>query len=299
MERLSTNRTRPSIRFLGAKYWFRKFFPQNFTEITPTPVYNASLHKQVTESAACLYLILTQASVFDTDPLPAADLRGLELADTDGDGLMEIVDAWGQPLRYYRWPTRLFRPATSSGSVATPGWYNLDPAPAPTPASLLVSTATRGPISQWVHNTAYLGSQMIQPATIVQSGVPNVMMYQCTVAGTSSGSEPTWPTSAGGTVVDGGVTWTAVLDPLAIDGDDPNGLVSSNFVNESSPQYYHTWATYHIPLIVSCGTDGLLGLFEPYDTANFGSLAQPQFDSTDSTGLARSAMFDNITNHQK
>jgi prepilin-type N-terminal cleavage/methylation domain-containing protein len=287
-------------QILGAKYWFRKFFPQYFAEITPTPAYNPSAHKQVTESAACLYLILTQASVFDTDPLPAAELRGLEVADTDGDGLMEIVDAWGQPLRYYRWPTRLFRPA-SSGNVGTPNWYNLESAPAPTPASLLVSTALRGPISQWAGNTAYSVGQMIQPATIVQAGVPNVMMYQCSVAGTSAGSEPTWPTSASGTVVDGstsGVTWTAVLDPLAIDGDDPNGLASSNYINESGPQYYHTWATYHIPLIVSCGTDGVLGLFEPYDTTNFGTLAQPEFDTTDTSGFARNAMYDNITNHQ-
>jgi prepilin-type N-terminal cleavage/methylation domain-containing protein len=132
-------------QILGAKYFFRKYFPQTFAEMTPAPTYNASVHKPVTESAACLYLILTQAGVFDTDPLQAADLRGLELADTDGDGLMEIVDAWGQPLRYYRWPTRLFRPATSSGSVGTPGWNNLEPGPAPTPASILISTATRGP----------------------------------------------------------------------------------------------------------------------------------------------------------
>jgi len=286
-------------QILATKYWFRRFFPQNFSETTPVPTYNASVHKQVTESAACLYLILTQASVFDTDPLPAADLRGLELADTDGDGLMEIVDAWGQPLRYYRWPTRLFRPAISSGNVGTPNWYNIEPAPAPTPASLLVTTATRGPIPQWTSGSYSVG-QTIQPATIVQNGVPNVMMYQCTVAGASGTSEPNpWGTSAGSTTGDGGVTWQAVLDPLAVDGDDPNGLVSSNFVNETGPQYYHTWATYHIPLIVSCGTDGLLGLFEPYDTTNFGTLAQPQFDPTDTTGLARSAMYDNLTNHQK
>jgi prepilin-type N-terminal cleavage/methylation domain-containing protein len=284
-------------QILGAKYFFRQYFPQSFSEMIPAPTYNATVHKQVTESAACLYLILTQAGVFDTDPLAAADLRGLEVADTDGDGLMEIVDAWGQPLRYYRWPTRLFRPAISSGSVSTPGWNSLAPAPAPTPASLLISTATRGPIPHWTSSNYSVG-QTIQPVTIVQAGVPNVMMYQCTVAGASGASEPSsWGTSAGSTTADGGVTWTAVLDPLAVDGDDPNGLASSNFINESGAQYYHTWATYHIPLIVSCGTDGLLGLFEPYDATNFGTLAQPQFAT--GGGLDLADMYDNLTNHQK
>jgi len=34
-------------------------------------------------------------------------------------------------------------------------------------------------------------------------------IYECTVAGTSDSSEPTWPTTAGATVVDGTATWTA------------------------------------------------------------------------------------------
>ena len=48
----------------------------------------------MTESAACLYMILTQAAVFDTEPPAAADLKGVEVADTDNDGLLEVVDAW-------------------------------------------------------------------------------------------------------------------------------------------------------------------------------------------------------------
>ena len=68
---------------------------------------------------------------------------------------------------------------------------------------------------------------------------------------------------------DGNVTWTPVLDPLGIDSDDPNGLANATVVNEST---FHTWSTYHVTLIVSCGTDGLLGLYEPYDTTNFGTL---------------------------
>jgi prepilin-type N-terminal cleavage/methylation domain-containing protein len=294
-------------QFLSAKIAFRASFPQNFQEAgtslsPPIP----SAHNAVTESAACLYMILTQAALFDTEPPAAAELRGLEVADTDGDGLMEIVDSWGQPLRYYRWPTRLFRPATSSGTMGTAGWNNLSPAPAPTPASILASTAPRGPILQWTHNTNYAAGQNIQPATVPAG---DVMMYQCNVngggpTGTSGPTEPNWSsalaaTSSPSSGADGNITWVAVLDPLTIDSDDPNGLASSTLVNEST---FHTWTTYHVPLIVSAGTDGVLGLYEPWQTfANAGvpgNLAQPEFDSTDTSGFARNAMYDDITNHQ-
>lgn len=50
-------------------------------------------------------------------------------------------------------------------------------------------------------NTAYALNQIISPST------PNGRSYQCTVAGTTGGSEPTWPTTEAATVVDGGATW--------------------------------------------------------------------------------------------
>jgi len=297
---------RQVYQFLSAKTVFQKAFPQNFQEagskLTPT---NPSAHKQVTESAACLYLILTTAGVFDTEPPAAGDLKGVEVADTDGDGLLEVVDAWGNPLQFYRWPTRLFRPAPTAGTVTQAqlgitNCNNFVPAPAPSPASLLVRDEPHMPLAQWAANTTYSLGAIIQPKTIVQ-GTPsanNVFMYTCTTAGASGGTEPTWGTSANATTTDGSVTWTASVDPLAIDSDDPNGLATPSLINESQPSMFHTWGTYHVPLIVSCGTDGALGLFEPYDATNFGTLAQPQFDTTDSTGFARNAMYDNITNHQ-
>ena len=291
-------------QFISAKAAFQTAFPQNFQEAGSklTPLY-PSLHKQVTESAACLYLILTTAGVFDTEPPAAGDLKGLEVEDTDGDGLLEVVDAWGNPLQFYRWPTRLFRPAPTAGTV-TQGQLgitncnNFVPAPAPSPASILVRDEPRGPLAQWLPTTNYSVGAIIQPKTIVQ-GTPtanNVMMYTCTVAGTSGGGEPPWGTSANGTTSDGSVTWIASLDPLAIDSDDPNGLATPSLINESTPSTFHTWGTYHVPLIVSCGTDGALGLYEPWDQTDFGTLAQPQFAS--GGGFALDALYDNITNHQ-
>jgi len=39
---------------------------------------------------------------------------------------------------------------------------------------------------------------------------------QCTVAGTTGSTEPTWPTSVGGTVADNGVTWQSMWAPAGI-----------------------------------------------------------------------------------
>ncbi len=54
------------------------------------------------ESAECLYLILSSSSV---DGIPMIEsLRPSEIADTDGDGVPEIVDPWGTPVAWMRWP---------------------------------------------------------------------------------------------------------------------------------------------------------------------------------------------------
>jgi hypothetical protein len=41
---------------------------------------------------------------FDMASIPASNIR-----DTDDDGVPEIVDAWGTPIRFYRWPTDLLQ----------------------------------------------------------------------------------------------------------------------------------------------------------------------------------------------
>jgi hypothetical protein len=59
--------------------------------------------------------------------------------------------------------------------------------------------------------------------TLGQTTVPavhNGRMYKCTTAGTTGGTEPTWPVVDGGTVVDGTVTWTemrADFDSMSAD----------------------------------------------------------------------------------
>lgn len=63
-----------------------------------------SNHTHNTARAEVLYAILVEGrgplgSVFNKD-----DFSDREVADTDQDGLPEFIDAWGNPLQFFRWP---------------------------------------------------------------------------------------------------------------------------------------------------------------------------------------------------
>src|SRR5271166_992974 len=65
---------------------------------------NLNAHQHNTARSETLYAILVGGvgplgSVFSPD-----DFSDREVKDTDGDGLPEFVDAWGQPLQFFRWP---------------------------------------------------------------------------------------------------------------------------------------------------------------------------------------------------
>lgn len=51
--------------------------------------------------AECLYLILSNINDGDTSGIDF--LLPSEIGDTDGDGMLEILDAWGRPLLFQRW----------------------------------------------------------------------------------------------------------------------------------------------------------------------------------------------------
>ena len=89
-------------------------------------------------------------------------------------------------------------------------------------------------------NTAYVVGNCIIPAT------PNGYRYRCTTAGTSHASTtPTYPTTVGGTVIDGTVVWTMVsavhdvteitlsLDEAGLDINTPGAALALGTVIES------------------------------------------------------------------
>lgn len=86
----------------------------------PTPADRALVlaklarHTHKTARAEMLYAVLVEAagplgSIFNRDDFHPAEVR-----DTDGDGLLEFVDAYGEPVQFFRWPI-MFRSETQKG----------------------------------------------------------------------------------------------------------------------------------------------------------------------------------------
>lgn len=65
------------------------------------------------QGAECLYLILSTSFVGGQPAIGA--IPDANIGDTDDDGMPEILDGWGQPLQYVRWPVG-FTPSIT-GSV--------------------------------------------------------------------------------------------------------------------------------------------------------------------------------------
>ncbi len=76
-------------------------------------------HTHNTARSEMLYAILVEGlgplgSAFSRD-----DFTAREVADTDSDGLPEFIDAWGQPLQFYRWPIYYGGPLPSGFNLGT------------------------------------------------------------------------------------------------------------------------------------------------------------------------------------
>jgi hypothetical protein len=61
-------------------------------------------HKHNTARSEMLYALLVESSGPWGATFSRDDFTDKEVQDTDGDGLPEFVDGWGQPLQFFRWP---------------------------------------------------------------------------------------------------------------------------------------------------------------------------------------------------
>ena len=206
------------IELRARKKYKKKHFPMNFDEmdldndnnsdITGLPIGSTPPgHDPETENAEVLYYFLSKGAQFGSEAVAVVDFVDREIADTDGDGLLEIVDGWGKPIRFYRWPTRIIRPQ-AAGNEATE-----------------VTTLDNSTLN------------INRAAIFLIGNIPAAQILR---------NDP--------------------QDPLGVNGAPPDVFERA----------FHTKQTYHAPLVVSAGPDGIFGLLSPTsETANFGHLGQP------------------------
>jgi hypothetical protein len=223
-------------RLFISKYLFSRAFPQTWSEVAdwmgpesheqPPTVVN-----RATEPAEVLLFVLTRSvATFEVD---ADSINPDHVRDTDGNGKAELLDAWGNPVSFYRWPTRLVRPE---------GW----------PASATV--------------TPPINPNDLTRARVLLRDIPD---SQPGLAGTGGAD-----------------------DPLNNDPDDmqrfADPLRQTCIAPPAFEDFCHTPRTFHRPLIVSAGPDGLLGLNPSNDRSlSRGYWANP-IDNGD--------LYDNISN---
>lgn len=215
-------------------------------------------HKHKTARSEMLYAILvegggTYGSAFDKD-----DFTSKEVQDTDGDGLMEFVDAWGEPLQFYRWP--IFYRSDSQKGFPDTAKLALDaittPAVKPGPYSSVYEAREQNPIdpNQTLLAPAWWGAKYNNavPAAI-GSSVLNV-----------SGTAAAFMQHFG----------PCLVDPIAINaGFTSNSTfwdrsIENNPNPVTGPLYYRR-AYYSRFLILSGGPDKMPGtarLYDPKDT---------------------------------
>ncbi len=244
---------------------------------------NITKHQPVTESSELLYYALTKMHIFGVSPV-GDDFKSSELRDTDGDGLMEFIDGWGRPLRFYRSPTRLIKPYGTLGPNGVPGNPGDD-----NPEDVNGNNVIDGEEDINLNGTLDSYADDFLEIGIVTASGPTDDLY----------IDPEWRRFAGLFILGLPRAPAQVNQPVMVnydqlnqDPDDPYGallddlrqasvgsppaipanpaITANNLVATELARHpvwnFPTFDVYHKPLVVSAGADGLLGILEPFPT---------------------------------
>lgn len=100
---------------IARKLMQRNLFPQSYQEVLDADrMLGMQRYPNISAAPSAsgseiLYAFLIQNAVMGDLPAEMDSFSPQEVRDTDGNGLLEFVDGWGRPLRYYRWPTRFIQ----------------------------------------------------------------------------------------------------------------------------------------------------------------------------------------------
>jgi prepilin-type N-terminal cleavage/methylation domain-containing protein len=241
-------------------------------------------HSHVTARAEMLYAILVEGagplgSVFSRD-----DFSDREVQDTDNDGLPEFVDAWGQPLQFFRWPV-LYHSDLQRGQMILPdpntvtAFDLLPPYQTVNPVPVVNGVDTSGSVfSERERDTLDPNQQLTSPQWWYQQGVGGLP------ANDNSPFVGLWPVSNAFNV-SGGVQafeyfFHRLTEPV------PLGASSSNLYWDRSGIFARR-AFYTKFLILSGGRDKQPGVFlyADADMKQLGGGAAPYLIANENNAL--------------
>ena len=206
-------------------------------------------HLHHTARSETLYAILVEGvgplgSIFSRD-----DFTENEVKDTDNDGLPEFVDAWGQPLRFFRWPI-LYHTDSQKGQVID--FWDFTQTPPASSANEQLNPPYKTVFESREQDPLDPNQQLVAP------------MWWSPLGGNSNSpfvsiSGGGWPTTTAGTVASGGVVafeyfFHRLTEPFGHTG------ASVYYWDRGSIVPYRR-AFYSRPLILSGGPDLQPGIF--------------------------------------
>ncbi len=220
---------------------------------------NLQAHTHNTARAEMLYAVLVEGlgplgSVFSRD-----DFTDKEVKDTDGDGLPEFVDAWGQPLQFFRWPL-LYHSDIQRGQAfaSTSGqtWSLLSP--------------YSGPLDQREQDPLDVNQQLVAPAWWSTTGTGGL---SANGGVTPFSVSPAVAVPATANVSAGAQLFSTFFHRLV----EPLGLAGNGVDWDRSGTSYRR-AFFTKFLVLSGGPDQLPGVFL-YNDSDINSLASASVDS--------------------
>ncbi|MGP0068121.1 MAG: type II secretion system protein [Isosphaeraceae bacterium] len=247
--------------------------------IVQTVQANLANHTHITARSEMLYALLVEGrgplgSIFNRD-----DFTDNEVKDTDQDGLPEFVDAWGQPLQFFRWPLLYHSDLQRGQMIVSTGentWTLVPPYSIPTTTS---ASASSSMLIQREQDPLDLNQQLMAPAW--WGGYNNVSILGISGPSSALGASP------------GVQAFESFFHRLT----EPIGGNGGGFFWDRGSTYGGRRAFYSKFLIVSGGLDQQLGVFLYPDTQlnGLGANAATALIANENNALPFS-IFDGVAN---
>jgi type II secretory pathway pseudopilin PulG len=210
---------------------------------------NLMNHTHKTARSEVLYALLVEGqgplgSVFNRD-----DFTDKEVSDTDGDGMPEFIDGWGEPLQFYRWP--IYYHSDVQRGVPVNNNFNTQSG-AQVVGNGVMNFPYQGVFDAREQDNLDPSQQLMAPSwwsSTFNSGSSSTLSY----SGAQAGSAPLSP---------GATAFSTFFHPLI----EP--MISAGAASTAQPKYFWDRGTTYFPrrafftkfLIISSGPDQQLGL---------------------------------------